>query len=83
MKTLLISIYSLLVLAFKPEKPPIDKDNCSINGKKLYGTVKVVDVQLEADFIVFVVDNFADVDVKKVDYVPTSCGEWRFVDYYS
>lgn len=57
----------------------VDSD-CTLNGKKLYGDVKVVDSF--PDFEVRVVDSFADLHVKWVDSFPDACGRWRRVDSF-
>jgi hypothetical protein len=54
--------------------------DCTLDGKRLYGDVKVVDAF--PDFEVKVVDAFADLRVKTVDAFPDSCGRWRYVDSF-
>lgn len=54
--------------------------SCSLNGKKLYGKVKVVDHF--ADFKVKRVDHFPDLKVQFVDHFPDSCGKWQVVDHF-
>jgi hypothetical protein len=55
-------------------------EDCTFEGKKLYGRVKVVDAF--ADFEVRVVDAFPDLRVKTVDAFPDSCGRWQMVDAF-
>jgi hypothetical protein len=62
------------------DKPIIDKENCTCNGKKLYGRVKVVDNF--PDFEVKIVKSFSDLDVKVVDNFPDECGKWQFVESF-
>jgi hypothetical protein len=64
------------------ESAPMGKvdGDCTFQGKKLYGDVKVVDSF--PDFEVKVVDSFADLHVKRVDSFPDSCGRWRYVDSF-
>jgi hypothetical protein len=54
--------------------------NCSLNGHKLYGKVKVVDAF--PDLKVQIVDAFPDLKVKKVDAFPDKCGMWKMVDAF-
>lgn len=54
--------------------------DCSLNGKKLYGKVKVVDHF--PDFKVKRVDHFPDLKVQFVDHFPDSCGKWQVVDHF-
>ena len=58
--------------------PGLDKDNCTFNGKPLYGRVKIVDGA--ADFKVKVVECFPDLKVLRVDAFPDKCGRWMFVE---
>ena len=60
----------------------IDRDTCSLNGKKLYGTVKVIEYGIP-DFTVKKIEyGLPDLRVKKMDYgFPNSCGEWKFIQY--
>lgn len=51
---------------------------CYFNGKKMWGTVKIVDSGF-ADFDVKIVDYFSDLKVKDSRF-PTSCGEWKLVE---
>jgi hypothetical protein len=55
-------------------------EDCSLEGKKLYGRVQVVDAF--ADFEVRVVDAFPDLRVQTVDAFPDSCGRWKMVDAF-
>jgi len=52
--------------------------DCSLDGVKLYGKVKVV--QHFADFKVKVVQHFPDLKVQFVDHFPDACGKWQRVD---
>jgi hypothetical protein len=54
--------------------------DCTFEGKKLQGRVKVVDAF--ADFEVKVVDAFPDLRVMTVDAFPDSCGRWQMVDAF-
>lgn len=55
----------------------LNKDNCSFNGKQLYGRVQVVsafpDVKIEA------VTSLEDLAVQVVSAFPNRCGQWQFV----
>jgi hypothetical protein len=54
--------------------------DCTLNGKKLYGKVQVVDHF--ADFKVQRVDHFPDLNVQFVDHFPDRCGTWQLVDHF-
>ena len=75
-----ISAVFLLFTTILSAANPIDKKNCSINGIKLAGKVKVV--KNFADFKVKKVSSFPDIEVKKVNNFPDDCGEWKFVDSF-
>lgn len=55
-------------------------DQCTFNGIKLAGKVKVVDSF--PDVRVKAVSSFPDVKVKKVSSFADTCGEWQFVDSF-
>lgn len=57
----------------------IDED-CTYNGVKLNGRVKVV-TSFET-FRVKVVDAFCDIRVREVSAFPNQCGEWQPVDAF-
>ena len=69
---------SLLLAGDSFRNPTFNKDDCTCEGKRLYGKVKVVNSG--ADFKVQVVDTWEDLDVKIVTEWADSCGEWKFVD---
>jgi hypothetical protein len=54
--------------------------NCTFNGLKLYGKVKVVTAF--PDLKVQVVDAFPDLKVQKVNNFPDACGKWQMVDTF-
>ena len=54
---------------------------CTLNGKRLYGKVRVVSSM--ADFKVEAVNSGADLKVEKVDMFSDSCGKWEFSDMFS
>ncbi|PRQ09437.1 hypothetical protein ENSA7_08430 [Enhygromyxa salina] len=56
-------------------------DQCTFNGIKLAGKVKVVDSF--PDVRVKAVSSFPDVKVKKVSSFADDCGEWQFVDSFA
>lgn len=58
----------------------VDRD-CTFNGIKLAGKVKVVDSF--PDVRVQVVRRFPDLKVKKVKSFASDCGEWQFVDSFA
>ena len=55
--------------------------DCILNGKRLYGKVRVVSSM--ADFKVEVVSSGADLKVEQVKMFSDSCGKWEFVDMLS
>lgn len=55
-------------------------DDCTFNGIKLAGKVKVVDSF--PDIRVKAVSSFPDLKVKKVSSFADECGEWQFVDSF-
>ena len=84
----LIVLFGSLLYAAEPDSVfvnssnPIDRETCTLNGKRLYGKVRVVDIS--ADFDVEIVDFGcgADLWVTKIEpgYSCYSCGEWQFVE---
>lgn len=89
MKSLILSfLFSVLMFAgyaaanptdtLKAADPGLDKENCTFNGKPLYGRVKIVDGF--ADFKVEIVDDFPDIRVQLVESFPNECGRWEIVD---
>jgi hypothetical protein len=54
--------------------------DCTFNGHKLYGKVKIVDAF--PDLKVQVVTAFPDLKVQKVDNFPDACGKWKVVDNF-
>lgn len=69
---------SLLIAGNSYRNPSFNKEDCTCEGKRLYGKVKVV--SSGADFKVQVVDTWQDLDVKVVTEWADSCGKWKFVD---
>lgn len=78
MKYLLALVLIPIATLFASSNKPIDKEKCSCEGIPLYGNVKVV--TSHPTFKVKVVDALADMDIRLIDYTPSRCGEWRFVD---
>ena len=60
--------------------PAVSHADCSYNGIRLYGDVKVV--TSFADIKVKIVDSFPDLKVKIVNSFPDSCGKWKMVDSF-
>jgi len=75
-------IGSYAFAAASPSAVPMGKvsDSCSLDGKKLYGKVKVV--EHFADFKVKVVEHFPDLNVQLVEHFPDSCGKWQLVEHF-
>ncbi len=80
MKKIMILVLVVLCSGIISAKNPINKETCTLNGKKLSGKVKVV--SSFADFEVKKVDSFPDLKVKVVISFPDDCGEWKFVDSF-
>lgn len=83
--TLLFSIFVLAGYAayipsdtLKISDPGLDKENCTFNGKPLYGKVQIVDGA--ANFKVQVTEYIPDLKVLIVEHFPDDCGEWMVVD---
>ena len=55
-------------------------EDCSLEGKKLYGRVQVV--ESFADFDVKRVEHFPDLRVQFVESFPDACGRWQLVDSF-
>jgi hypothetical protein len=58
----------------------INKDDCTIKGKKLYGRVQIV--KEFADIKVKIVSALPDLRVQKVTVFPNACGKWKIVDNF-
>ena len=69
-------IFSILLVFLFTSSSPIQ--NCKCKNIVLFGRVKVV--ESHADFRVKIVTSLPDLEVKKVDYNPHKCGQWRFVE---
>jgi hypothetical protein len=82
MKLLLLNAVLIAATIFQiGSNGDFNKKECSCKGKKLYGTVKVVDNF--ADFKVQVVNGLEDISVKKTGYIPSQCGEWKFTEGFA
>ena len=74
MKRCLLMVLTIIpVLAHAGKLGP----DCTLNGKKLYGKVRVVDSF--PTFKVRVTNAFPDLKVEKVTAFPDRCGRWEFV----
>ncbi len=93
MKTITILFTILLSLSFVSNKD-IKKDNslvknditqkldsCEFEGKKLYGTIQLVEFANQADIKVQIVNSFPDLKVQFVESFPDKCGEWQIVEF--
>lgn len=70
-------ILVLCLMSFKTTDSPVTKD-CKCKNIPLWGRVKVVNSL--ATFQVQVVTSLQDIEIKIVPSLPSSCGEWQFVD---
>lgn len=57
-------------------------DSCFFEGKRLYGKVKFVAHESQADVKVQFVTSFPDLKVQFVECFPDACGEWQVVEHY-
>jgi hypothetical protein len=77
---LLPCIVSVFLAIGNSGSNPINKNNCSYKGFKLYGKVMVVnsfpDIKVQA------VSAFPDLKVESVSSFPDSCGKWQFVNSF-
>lgn len=64
----------------EPDKGKFNSADCTFNGIKLYGKVKVV--EQFPDIRVQVVTAFPDLKVKWVEQFPDSCGKWQPVEHF-
>jgi len=55
-------------------------EDCVLNGKNLWGKIKVV--EHFPDLKVKVVEHFPDLKVKQVEHFPDKCGKWKFVEHF-
>ena len=55
-------------------------DDCTLEGPKLQGKVKVVDSF--PDLKVEIVESFPDLKVEAVTSFPDACGKWQFVESF-
>ncbi len=56
-------------------------DSCEFEGKKLYGTIQLVEFANQADIKVQIVNSFPDLKVQFVESFPDKCGEWQVVEF--
>ena len=78
-RNLLLSLILLCVGTSHTVFANVDSD-CTWNGIKLFGKVKVVNSF--PDIKVKVVSSFPDLKVKKVNSFADKCGEWTFVESF-
>jgi hypothetical protein len=64
-----------------PQTEPI-LENCTCEGIKMYGKVRIVDQISLADFKVKIVESFPDLKVRLVKNFADSCGKWKIVDSF-
>jgi len=77
----LLILTSMIFLALaKTSNAQINRVNCTLQDKKLYGKVQVV--ESFPDFKVKPVNSFPDLNVQIVDSFPDSCGKWKIVESF-
>ncbi len=60
---------------------PPQQDDCTFEGKKLFGKIRFVENRSDADVKIKIVTNFPDIKVKLVESFADDCGEWQVVEY--
>lgn len=80
MKRLVVVLSAVLVAAGVAWAGSFSKSDCSFDGHKLYGKIKVV--TSFPDVKVKVVTSFPDLKVKKVTSFPDKCGLWQLTDSF-
>jgi len=75
---LILAITSLFVGASSVEH---QDDECTFEGKKLYGKIRFVENRSDADVKIKIVNSFPDIKVKLVENFADDCGEWQVVEY--
>ncbi|MFK7750562.1 MAG: hypothetical protein AB8B65_19380 [Kordia sp.] len=60
---------------------PLQQDDCTYEGKKLYGKIRFVERASNADVKIKIVNSFPDIKVKLVESFADDCGEWQVVEY--
>ena len=79
MKKIFILLFAVILTSAACSAKRISND-CTFNGKSLYGKVQVVNSF--PDFKVKIVDSFEDLKVKNVTSFPNSCGRWQFTNSF-
>lgn len=59
----------------------MQEDDCTFEGKKLYGKIRFVENRGDADVKIKIVNSFPDIKVKLVENFADDCGEWEVVEY--
>lgn len=65
----------------KQEASKLSFDDCTFEDKKLYGKIRLVEYESQADISVKIVNSFPDIKVKFVENFADECGEWQIVDF--
>jgi hypothetical protein len=79
-KTLLFAVATLIFSSPAYGASQVGKD-CTWNGIRLAGKVKIVDRKHNPDFTIKIVEHFSDMKIKMVEHFPDRCGEWQVVDH--
>lgn len=61
-------------------KKSLVNEKCEFEGIQLYGKIKLVEHQHNADIKVKIVNSFPDLRVKFVENFADDCGEWEIVE---
>lgn len=78
-KIIILFLVFISLTAYSQSEAPIT-DDCTCNGVKLWGKVKIVDSF--ADFDIQVVESFEDIRVEIVRSFPDQCGKWQIVESF-
>jgi hypothetical protein len=79
-KAIKFALAAAAILAWGPASAGTNVQNCTLNGRPLYGKVQVV--TSFPDFRVQRVQSFPDLKVQVVNSFPDACGKWMLVQSF-
>ncbi|AXG71257.1 hypothetical protein KORDIASMS9_03514 [Kordia sp. SMS9] len=74
-------LFIISIFCISAVLPKAQDDNCTFEGKKLYGKIRFVENRGDADVKIKIVNSFPDIKVKLVENFADDCGEWQVVEY--
>ncbi|PTX61658.1 hypothetical protein C8N46_104302 [Kordia periserrulae] len=77
----IIILVFIATFCISASTPKTQNDDCTFEGKKLYGKIRFVENRGDADVKIKIVNSFADIKVKLVENFADDCGEWQVVEY--